>query len=92
MATLSPFGQRSHAAKARRYVTPDASGTGLLSAIGGEVTCERHGPYRGSDSWKHEQWRAVTWAEYFEAYATLPDLAPRLMRCEVCSWSPKAAS
>lgn len=29
----------------------------------GQVTCERHAPMRGSDSWKWERWRKMTPAE-----------------------------
>ena len=47
----------------------------------GRINCERHMPYRGSDTWRSERWRPITVAEAaaFEREAGQP------ASCETCN-------
>ena len=53
----------------------------LYWAETGEITCDRHAPFKGSDTWVHGRWSEMTttdrleWAKYTGGTSA---------KCEVC--------
>jgi hypothetical protein len=58
-----------HASDAGRAASPPR----LYWNSSGQVNCEQHAPYRGSDTWKHERWQRVPPCDETAA-----------LECEVC--------
>lgn len=52
----------------------------LYWAEGGEITCERHAPYKGSDTWVRGRWSEMTTTDRLEWVK----LSGQSAKCEVC--------
>ena len=52
----------------------------------GEISCAKHAPYRGSDTWRWERWRPMGAADRLETVAHRKSLGitPTNARCETC--------
>jgi hypothetical protein len=52
----------------------------LFWAESGEVTCEQHAPFKGSDTWVHGRWSEMTTTDRLEwvKFGGTP------AKCEVC--------
>lgn len=86
-----------HSRAHRRYWThpdarPDAIATEAPAPMDplywneqGEITCKRHAPYPGSDTWTNDGWREMTAADRLEHAQTLR----RPAVCEVCGTAPE---
>lgn len=46
----------------------------------GEICCDDHGPYRGSDTWRNDRWKKMTAAEI----ASFSKQIGRPVDCETC--------
>jgi len=55
--------------------------TRLLWSEEGEISCEKHAPYRGSDSWLRGRWRPIRVADRVDIVAELG----RPPQCETCA-------
>jgi hypothetical protein len=64
--------------------------TGLLWSEDGQVGCAKpgHAPYKGSDTWRRERWRAMKRAEH-DSFARDLGRAPR---CESCAADARNAA
>ena len=55
----------------------------------GEIACEKHTPYKGSDTWSNERWKEMTGIDkvmfYDHMKKTLPDNLASFPACECCN-------
>jgi hypothetical protein len=53
----------------------------ILMSEAGEIECEEHTPFRGSDTWIYGRWRPMTLTERMDFEAELG----RAPECETCA-------
>lgn len=65
--------------QAAKYNVKDAT---LFWNEQGQICCQTHAPYKGTDTWNWERWRKVA----------LRDIVANKLQCESCHFAVEAAS